>query len=138
MTRAINTGPKFGSREQVIAETRAYGTLSRDGCSSPDLFAGGLKLMISRWRSAGIQGSSATAGEQAAQTAYRSGISGRAGDRPDGGPYRHQPSRSYPMELRLPKHATGKRVRPRLVPTYRLAPEARPKCGSSEFAKRTV
>jgi hypothetical protein len=81
MTRAINTGPKFGSREQVIAEARAYGTLSRDGCSSPDLFAGGLKLMISRWRSAGIQGSSATAGEQAAQTAYRS-KGGMIPDRP--------------------------------------------------------
>ena len=68
----MKTGAKFGLREQVIAEGRAYGTLSRDDRVPPDIFAGGLKMMISRWRYAGIQGNSATAGEQAAQAAYRS------------------------------------------------------------------
>jgi hypothetical protein len=111
----MKTGAKFGLREQVIAEGRAYGTLSRDDRVPPDIFAGGLKMMISRWRYAGIQGNSATAGEQAAQAAYRSkdvmiadplvpcspastpaplstpkvastrGISGGACDNPDGG-----------------------------------------------------
>ena len=59
------------SRDAQIAEGRAYGTLSREGRVPPDIFASGLKMMIHRWRCAGIQGNSATAGEQAAQAAYR-------------------------------------------------------------------
>lgn len=72
MTRTIRIGAKFGLREQVIAEGRAYGASSREGREPPDIFAGGLKMMISRWRCAGIDGNSAMAGEQAAQAAYRS------------------------------------------------------------------
>jgi hypothetical protein len=72
MTRPIKTGAKFGLREQVIAEGRAYGTSSREGSLPPGIFADGLKMMISRWRCAGIEGNWATAGEQAAQAAYRS------------------------------------------------------------------
>jgi hypothetical protein len=68
----MRTGAKFGLREQVIAEGRAYGTLSRDGRVPPDIFESGLKMMINRWRCAGIEGNSATAGVQAAQAAYRS------------------------------------------------------------------
>ena len=40
----------------MIAEGRAYGTSSPDACVSPDMFADGLKMMISRWRRAGIVG----------------------------------------------------------------------------------
>lgn len=56
----------------MTAEGRAYGASSRDGRVPPDIFAGGLKKMISRWRCAGVEGKSATGGEQAAQAAYRS------------------------------------------------------------------
>jgi hypothetical protein len=72
MARPIKSGANFGLREQVIAEGRAYGASSREGGVPPDIFAGGLKMMISRWRYAGIEGNLATAGEQAAQAAYRS------------------------------------------------------------------
>jgi len=72
MARPVKTGAKFGLREQVIAEGRAYGASSREGRVPPDIFAGGLKMIISRWKYAGIDGNSATAGEQAAQAAYRS------------------------------------------------------------------
>jgi hypothetical protein len=72
MARPIKTGAKLGLREQVIAEGRAYGASSREGGVPPDIFAGGLKMMISRWRCAGIEGNLAAAGEQAAQAAYRS------------------------------------------------------------------
>ena len=67
MTRSIARGVKFDLREQVIAEGRAYGTLSRERHLPPDIFAEELKMMIDRWRHAGIHGNSATAGEQAAE-----------------------------------------------------------------------
>ena len=70
MARPFKTGANFGLREQVIAEGRAYGASSREGGVPPGIFAGGLKMMIGRWRCAGIEGNLATAGEQAAQAAY--------------------------------------------------------------------
>jgi hypothetical protein len=71
MTCSIAREAEFGVREQVIAEGRAHGTLARERRLAPNIYQQELKMMVGRWRHAGINGNWATAGEQAAHVAYR-------------------------------------------------------------------